>query len=241
MSDSISASCGVCILVVEDNALLAAGVRSNLEFEGYQVNVAATGREGLRLAKTRTHALIVLDLMLPDIDGFRVLRELREHGVETPVLILTAMGDETDKVRGFRFGADDYVTKPFGLMEFLARVQALLRRSRTAREATPAPADNVRRFGQVTIDFSTRSVALDDAPVVLRPREYDLLVALVRRDGAIASREELLREVWGYDDSVVSRTVDTHMAELRRKLEVDPSEPRWLLTVRKTGYRMAMS
>ncbi|BAH38476.1 MAG TPA: DNA-binding response regulator [Gemmatimonas aurantiaca] len=243
-TESVSASFGVSILVVEDNALLAAGVRSNLEFEGYQVTVAATGREGLRLAKSRAHALIVLDLMLPDIDGFRVLRELREHGVETPVLILTAMGDETDKVRGFRFGADDYVTKPFGLMEFLARVQALLRRSRTAKPAHDVPtvqADNTRRFGNVAIDLSTRSVTLEGSAVMLRPREYDLLVALVRRDGAIASREELLREVWGYDDSVVSRTVDTHMAELRRKLETDPSEPRWLLTVRKTGYRMAMS
>lgn len=224
------------ILVIEDNALLAAGVRSNLEFEGYQVEVAATGGEGLRLAHDRTFALVVLDLMLPDIDGFRVLRELREHGVETPVLILTALGDETDKVRGFRFGADDYVTKPFGLMEFLARVEALLRRSR------PAPAAALPltfHFGAVTIDTTTRAVMQDGAPVTLRPREYDLLVALVRRGGAIASREELLREVWGYDDSVVSRTVDTHMAELRRKLEVDPSEPRWLLTVRKTGYRLA--
>ncbi|HEY0931657.1 MAG TPA: response regulator transcription factor, partial [Gemmatimonas sp.] len=220
---------------------LAAGVRSNLEFEGYQVSVAATGREGLRLAKSRAHALIVLDLMLPDIDGFRVLRELREQGVETPVLILTAMGDETDKVRGFRFGADDYVTKPFGLMEFLARVQALLRRSRSGRETPATPQESAYRFGDISIAFSTRSVALHGAPVVLRPREYDLLVALVRRDGAIASREELLREVWGYDDSVVSRTVDTHMAELRRKLEADPSEPRWLLTVRKTGYRIATS
>ena len=229
---------GTCILVVEDNALLAAGVRSNLEFEGYQVTLAATGREGLRLARTRDHALIVLDLMLPDIDGFRVLRDLREHGVNTPVLILTALGDETDKVRGFRFGADDYVTKPFGLMEFLARVQALLRRSRGARDGASASVVTVRHFGPVAIDLSTRLVTHGGLPVALRPREYDLLVALVRREGAIASREDLLREVWGYDDSVVSRTVDTHVAELRRKLEEDPSEPRWLLTVRKTGYRL---
>lgn len=237
MLPSSANPCGATrILVIEDNALLAAGVRSNLEFEGYQVEVASTGGEGLRLAHDRAFALVVLDLMLPDMDGFRVLRELREQGVETPVLILTALGDEADKVRGFRFGADDYVTKPFGLMEFLARVEALLRRSRP----TPAAALPLTfRFGAVIIDTTTRAVTQNGAPVTLRPREYDLLVALARREGAIASREDLLREVWGYDDSVVSRTVDTHMAELRRKLEVDPSEPRWLLTVRKTGYRLA--
>jgi DNA-binding response OmpR family regulator len=222
------------ILVIEDNALLAAGVRSNLEFEGYAVRVAATGEEGLRLARAKRDALIVLDLMLPDLDGFRVLRELRERGVDTPVLILTARGDEADKVRGFRFGADDYVTKPFGLMEFLARVEALLRRQRVT---TPAVVNE--QLGPFTIDLALRTVQRDGLEILLRPKEFDLLAALLRRDGHVASREELLKEVWGYGEAVVSRTVDTHMAELRRKLEADPALPRHLLTVRKTGYRIA--
>src|SRR5262245_56560369 len=139
------------VLVIEDNALLAAGLRNNLEFEGYAAEVASTGREGLRLARQRNASLIVLDLMLPDMDGFRVLRELRDRGVDTPVLILTAMGEEADKVRGFRFGADDYVTKPFSLIELLARVSALLRRTRVATNSA-AP---TRVFGDIQINTST--------------------------------------------------------------------------------------
>ena len=222
------------VLVIEDNALLAAGLRNNLEYEGYVAEIAGTGREGLRLARQRTASLIVLDLMLPDMDGFRVLRELRDRGVDTPVLILTAMGDEAEKVRGFRFGADDYVTKPFSLLELLARVSALLRRGR----APVAVESGTRVFGDVVINTATREVSRGGVPIGLRPKEFDLLMALVRRDGAVVSREELLQDVWGYDDSVFSRTVDTHIAELRRKLEVDPSAPRWLLTVRKAGYRV---
>ena len=223
------------VLVIEDNALLAAGLRNNLEYEGYVAEIAGTGREGLRLARQRTASLIVLDLMLPDMDGFRVLRELRDRGVDTPVLILTAMGDETEKVRGFRFGADDYVTKPFSLLELLARVSALLRRGR----APVVVESGTRVFGDVVINTATREVSRGGVPIGLRPKEFDLLMALVRRDGAVVSREELLQDVWGYDDSVFSRTVDTHIAELRRKLEVDPSAPRWLLTVRKAGYRVS--
>ncbi len=223
------------VLLIEDNALLAAGLRSNLEYEGYTTHVAATGSDGLRFARERRASLIVLDLMLPDMDGFRVLRELRERGIDTPVLVLTALGEETDKVRGFRFGADDYVTKPFGLMELLARISALLRRAR----ATPASSDgDVRTFGDVMVNLASRTVQRGGEPITLRPKEYELLVALLARDGAVAAREELLHEVWGYGESVVSRTVDTHMAELRRKLENDPASPRWLLTVRKAGYRL---
>ena len=223
------------VLVIEDNALLAAGLRNNLEYEGYVAEIAGTGREGLRLARQRTASLIVLDLMLPDMDGFRVLRELRDRGVDTPVLILTAMGDEAEKVRGFRFGADDYVTKPFSLLELLARVSALLRRGR----APVVVESGTRVFGDIVINAATREVSRGGVPIGLRPKEFDLLMALVRRDGAVVSREELLQDVWGYDDSVFSRTVDTHIAELRRKLEVDPSAPRWLLTVRKAGYRVS--
>ncbi|MBL0939903.1 MAG: response regulator transcription factor [Gemmatimonadaceae bacterium] len=226
------------ILVIEDNALMAAGIRSNLEFEGYTVLLADTGEEGLRLALEAKPSLVILDVMLPDTDGFRVLRELRERGHNVPVLMLTALGEEADKVRGFRFGADDYVTKPFGLMELLARVAALLRRAQ--RDSTPVASEQ-HQFGSVQVDIATRTVTRRGAEVALRPREFDLLAALLRRRGSLLSRDTLLREVWGYGDQVVSRTVDTHLAELRRKLEDDPAAPQWLLTVRKAGYRLAMA
>lgn len=225
------------ILVIEDNAQLAAGICSNLEFEGYAVTVAGTGREGLRLAQQGSFALILLDLMLPDFDGFRVLREARDAGIDTPVLILTALGDEADKVRGFRFGADDYVTKPFGLMELLARVDALLRRSRTAR---PPVATAPVMFGDIEVHCGTREVTRAGTVVPLRPKEFDLLLALIRREQRLVSRDVLLREVWGYGSDVVSRTVDTHILELRRKLERDPASPQFLLTVRKAGYRLVL-
>lgn len=224
------------ILLVEDNASLARGLCSNLEFEGHVVQVADTATEGLQLALAATVDLIILDLMLPDGDGYRVLRELREAGQETPVLILSALGEEADKVRGFRFGADDYVTKPFGLLELIARVDALLRRARP-REAPPSPSRVTS--GELAIDIPDRRVTRRGREVMLRPREFDLLVALVRRRGELVSRVDLLRDVWGYDDTVVSRTVDTHVAELRRKLEDDPANPRYILTVLKGGYRWA--
>ena len=145
------------------------------------------------------------------------------------MLVLTARGEEADKVRGLKMGADDYVTKPFGLLELLARVESLLRRT--------APSELT--FGAIRVDLSARTVERAGRPVALAPKEYDLLVALARADGAVVSREELLQRVWGYSDEVVSRTVDTHVAELRRKLELRPSEPRHILTVRKAGYRLA--
>jgi DNA-binding response OmpR family regulator len=218
------------VLIVEDNRNLAHGLRTNLEFEGHVAEVADDGLAGLALARNGAHDLIVLDLMLPGLDGFRLLETLRHEGVDTPVLVLTARGDETDKVRGLRTGADDYVTKPFALRELLARVGALLRRPRAA----PAPLG----FGEVTVDPATHGVTRRGAAVPLRPKEYELLRALLRRAGRVATRSELLREVWGYQDCVVSRTLDTHVGELRRKLEDDPARPRHILTVRKTGYRL---
>ncbi len=226
------------ILVVEDNADLAYGLRNNLEIEGYEVDVAVDGEEGLRRARDHNEAapdLILLDLMLPKLDGFRVLRELRVGGVDIPVLVLTARGEEADVVRGLRLGADDYVTKPFGLLELLARVEALLRRAAPGEEP-----DEVRlqRFGDIEVDLAARAVARGDKAVSLTPKEFDLLVALLRRDGAVATRVDLIQEVWGYPASVVTRTVDTHVAELRRKLEDDPGNPTHILTVPRVGYRL---
>jgi DNA-binding response OmpR family regulator len=232
------------ILLVEDNAALAQGLKSNLEFEGYEVVVASTARDALAAVSpadgsTRNGVafdLVVLDLMLPDADGYRVLRTLRESGDVTPVLILTALGEEADKVRGFRFGADDYVTKPFGLLELLARVDALLRRS---RRSVAQEADGVVTFGDARVDLRARQATRRGRPVALRPKEFELFAALVRREGKVATRHELLREVWGYDPAVVSRTVDTHVAELRRKLERDAAHPVHIVTVLKTGYRFS--
>ena len=219
------------ILVVEDNRDLAFGLRSNLEIEGHQVEVAADGAAALDSARGGGHDLILLDLMIPEVDGLRVLRTLREEGHRMPILILTARGEESDKVRGLRLGADDYVTKPFGVLELLARVEVLLRRG-------AAEPPTVESFGEVQVDAARRTVTRAGTPVDLSPKEFDLLLALLRRGGAVVPRTDLLTEVWGYAADVVSRTVDTHVAELRRKLEPDPSTPRHILTVRKTGYRI---
>lgn len=227
------------ILVIEDNDDLARGLANNLEIEGFSVEIAPDGAEGLERVRRSRPDLLILDLMLPGMDGYRVLNMIRESGNDIPVLVLTARTEETDKVRGFREGADDYVTKPFGLLELIGRVHALLRRSRTARdriERTEAPF----RFGNVEVVPGTHDVFVDGTPVSLRPKEYDLLLALFRRRGSVAGRLELLREVWGYGADVVSRTVDTHVGELRRKLEPDPAEPRHILTVRKSGYRLQL-
>jgi two-component system, OmpR family, alkaline phosphatase synthesis response regulator PhoP len=225
------------VLVVEDNPDLAYGLRNNLEIEGYEVEVVADGAKGLARARSADPDLVILDLMLPGMDGFRVLRALRDEGRRVPVLILTARGEESDKVRGLRLGADDYVTKPFGVLELLARVEALLRR---ASRVPPPGADEaaMERFGDVEIQPASRTVLRSGQPVALTPKEYELLVALVRRRGAVASRVELLTEVWGYNSAVMSRTVDTHIAELRRKLEEDLGAPQHILTVRKAGYRL---
>jgi two-component system alkaline phosphatase synthesis response regulator PhoP len=220
------------VLLVEDSAGIAEGLRLNLELDGHEVRLAGSGEDALVIAGEWSPALVMLDLMLPGIDGFGVLAALRTRDPELPVLILSARSDEVDRVRGFRLGADDYVVKPFSLAELLARVRAILRRS---TRAAPSAA---HRFGDITIDLGTHEVRREGVLVGLRPKEYDLLVALLAREGRVASRAELLEEVWRYEPDVYSRTVDIHMAELRRKLEPDAARPRHLLTVRKTGYRL---
>jgi DNA-binding response OmpR family regulator len=227
------------ILLIEDNHDLAFGLRNNLEIEGYEVETAEDGRAGLEAFTRVNPDLLILDLMLPELDGFRVLRSLRQEGHSTPILLLTAKGEEADKVRGLRMGADDYVTKPFGLLELLARVEALLRRTRVGSGATGQVA-GVQRFGVIEVDPAARTVCRALQNVELAPKEFDLLLALLRARGAVVPRLQLMREVWGYSAAVVSRTVDTHIAELRRKLEENPSSPRHIITVRKTGYRIKL-
>jgi two-component system response regulator MtrA len=223
------------VLVVEDNANLAFGLTRSLESEGYEVEAAEDGVRGFEMARTTNPDLVVLDLMLPGMDGYTILKRLRAEGKDVPVLILTARGEEADKVFGFRLGADDYVTKPFSLSELLARVQAILRR---AKGGEKRDGEAVEEFGDVQINTLARSVRKGDHEIALTPKEFDLLLALVRRRGAVASRLELLKEVWGHQAEVMTRTVDIHIAELRRKLEDDPSTPKHILTVWKAGYRL---
>jgi len=222
------------ILLVEDNRAYAETLKSNLEREGYEVAVAPTGVDGLEAAKHNTPDLIILDLMLPAMNGFTVLQRLRDEGHETPVLIMTALGTEDEKLRGFGLGADDYVVKPCGLLEILARVRALLKRA----SASPGEPRSEISVEDLTIDFGARLVRRGRTEITLRPKEFDLLAALVRHRGRVVSRAELLREVWGYAAGTESRTVETHLAALRERLGDDPQAPRYIVTVRRAGYRL---
>ena len=224
------------ILLVEDNADLAEGVEYNLKLEGYDVRIAENGRIAVETARAWNPDLVLLDLMVPEMDGYQVLRHIRQHDERVPVIILSARGEEADKVRGFKLDADQYVTKPFSIVELLERIAALLRRNaRPEKEAPPACVE----FGDIEIDFGSRTVKRSGEPCALTPKAYELLLALLKRDGAVAGRNELLKEVWGYGAFIMSRTVDTHIAELRRKLEANPAEPRHIVTVWKVGYRLS--
>ncbi len=216
------------VLLVEDNPDLAFGLRTSLEVYGYEVVHADTGTGGLEQVRLAAPDLIVLDLMLPEMSGYEVLRRLRQARCGAPVLIMTAKGEEADKVQGFRLGADDYVVKPVGVLEFLARVEALLRRGQ--------PPSGIHRFGDLEVDGDRRTVTIGGAEIDLSPLEFDLLDALARRAGSLVTRGELLREVWGYRSDVESRTVDTHIAKLRAKIDRD--ERSRIVTVRKKGYRL---
>jgi len=221
------------VLVVEDSDL-GLGLQANLEKEGYEVELARDGQRGLEEALGWRPDLVVLDLMLPLLGGLELLRTARREGARMPVLVLTARGQESDKVAALKLGADDYLTKPFGLLELLARVEALLRRSGVTDHGRPTSF----RFGEIELQLQTRLVLRGGTRVELTPKEFDLLALLLRAEGAVVTREELLRRVWGYRARVVTRTLDSHVAELRRKLERSPGSPRHILTVRKVGYRL---
>jgi len=227
------------ILIVEDNDALATGLRTSFEVEGYAVDRVGDGESALEWLGTNQPDLIILDLMLPQTSGFDVLRRYRANNGNAAVLILSARDQEVDKVQGFRIGADDYVVKPVGLLELLARIEAMLRRVRDARPQ-PSVGDEPTRhvFGEITVDMRTRMVYRGREVIDLTPMEFDLLVFLLRANGNIVSRETLMRQVWRYTPGLTSRTVDQHVARLRHKIERDPAEPRHILTVRKAGYRL---
>ena len=222
------------ILLVEDEAGLVLTLTDRLSREGYAVETSADGESGLERAATGGFDLVLLDVMLPRMNGFDVLRELRRRGHETPVIVLTARGQVIDKVVGLKLGADDYVTKPFEMAELLARVEAKLRRG-------PAPlrsADGYQ-FGAISVDFRKAEVTRDGQAVEVSAREFQLLRYFIEHRGATLTREELLNEVWGYNAMPSTRTVDVHVAWLRQKIEPTPKHPQYILTVHGMGYKFA--
>lgn len=221
------------ILIIEDEPDMRRGLQDNLEFEDYEVITTSNGSEGLRLAQKEPFDLILLDLMLPGIDGMEVCRELKARSIPTPIIMLTARGAESDKVKGLELGADDYITKPFSLRELLARIKAILRRT----TADPNPSIQEARFGSVEINFAHQQATRNGDPLVLSIREFDILRLLIEHQGEIVSREDFLREVWGYDTFPATRTVDNHIAKLRQKVEDDPESPRHILTAHRQGYK----
>jgi two-component system alkaline phosphatase synthesis response regulator PhoP len=220
------------ILIVEDEPDMANGLRDNLEFEGYAVRIARDGDEGLELASELIPDLILLDLMLPKRNGLDVCRELRRRGIGVPVVMLTARGQETDKVVGLEIGADDYVTKPFSVRELMARVRVQLRRTESKNAGM-----EVFRFGEIELDFKRQRAVRAGKFLQLTAREFDLLKYLIQRRGETVSRDELLDKVWGFRAYPFSRTVDNHVAKLRQKIERSPAEPEYLITVHGLGYK----
>ncbi len=222
------------ILLVEDEPGLVLTLTDRLSREGYTVESAGDGESGLERAARDAFDLVLLDVMLPRLNGFDVLRELRKRGVETPVIMLTARGQVVDKVVGLKLGADDYVTKPFEMMELLARIEAKLRRA----PMTPHPTEGYQ-FGGIRVDFRRAEVTKDGAPLELSAREFQLLKYFIEHRGATLTREELLNEVWGYNAMPSTRTVDVHVAWLRQKIEPNSRHPQFVLTVHGMGYKFA--
>jgi two-component system alkaline phosphatase synthesis response regulator PhoP len=219
------------ILIVEDEQDILSVLEYNLRQAGHDVTTTRSGRDGLRLGKELHPDLILLDLMLPNMSGYELCRKVRTEGVRTPIVMLTARGEESDRVLGLDLGADDYITKPFSVRELLARVRAVLRRT------SSGPAPDQARFGDVTIDFKRFEASRGGTPLEMTRKEFGLLRLLIARAGEVVTREELLDEVWGYDATPTTRTVDNHVASLRAKIEAIPAEPRYLQTVFGVGYK----
>ena len=220
------------ILLIEDEAAMAKGLRDAFEHHGYVVKAASDGETGLEMASNEQPDLIVLDVMLPGMDGFDACSQLRKRGVSVPILMLTARGEEVDKVVGLEIGADDYITKPFSARELLARVKAHLRRSTEKVSSL-----REYKFGDVKVDFQKFKVLRKGKPVDLTSTEFSLLQLLIEHRSDVVSREEILNKVWGYETYPDSRTVDSHILNLRQKLESDPHKPEYILTMHGMGYK----
>jgi two-component system alkaline phosphatase synthesis response regulator PhoP len=220
------------VLIVEDDEAMAAALRDGFTFEGYSVQHAKDGAEGLKLATEGAPDVLILDVMLPRMNGLDVCRQLRASGNPVPIVMLTARGQEIDKVLGLKLGADDYVTKPFGFMELMARVEAVLRRA----SGRTASLDGYR-FGDVAVDFKRAEVRKGAGLVELSAREFRLLQYFIEHRGEVVTRDQLLDAVWGYESTPLTRTVDMHVAKLRKKVEDSPDDPKWIVTLHRMGYK----
>jgi len=225
------------VLIVEDDQAMAVGLRDGVASEGYEVLYASDGVAGQFLAEEQEPDIIILDVMMPKKSGLDVCRELRAAGNDVPIIMLTARGQEIDKVLGLKLGADDYMTKPFSLMELLARIECVLRRCAGKREEDASPCGTCA-LGEVTIDFDRHEAKRGPEDVELSPREFLIMEYFVRHRGKIVTRDQLLDAVWGYDHIPFTRTVDAHIAKLRKKIEPDPHDPKYLITVHRLGYKL---
>jgi DNA-binding response OmpR family regulator len=223
------------ILIVEDEPNMRLGLKDNLEFEGYSVDLAEDGTAGLELILKTSYDLILMDVMMPGMSGLDVCKRAREKGVAAPILMLTAKSEEMDKVLGLELGADDYVTKPFSLRELLARIKAILRRGET-KSVNKSLAQH--KIGKLIVNFEAYTSQLPDGPVRMSHKEYAILHYLFERKNEIVSRYDLLQNVWGYDETPTTRTVDNFIVRLRQKIESDPNDPQIILTVHGTGYKL---
>jgi DNA-binding response OmpR family regulator len=221
------------ILIVEDEPDMRRGLKDNLEFENYEVDIAEDGAAALKKLGERGYDLILLDVMLPAISGLDVCRQARQQGITTPIIMLTAKGEEIDKVLGLELGADDYVTKPFGVRELLARIKAHLRRA----EGTTVGGPDTMIIGSLSVDFASYTATRNGEPLSLTPKEFEILKYLWVHRNKTVSRDELLTKVWGYDESISTRTVDNFILKLRQKIEDDPATPRHILTIHGVGYK----
>ena len=226
------------ILIVEDEAPMLQGLKDNLEFEGYTVDTAADGNAGQEKILNNPYDLILLDVMLPNISGFDICKNARNAGIKTPIILLTAKGEEIDKVVGLELGADDYITKPFSLRELLARIKAILRRA-PAEESELQQSKNIK-LGRLTINFKNYEAFEDDTPVKLTHKEFEILSYLHKNANKTVDRDELMSEVWGIDYEITTRTVDNFILKLRQKTEKDPNNPKIILTVHGVGYKMVL-
>jgi DNA-binding response OmpR family regulator len=225
------------ILIIEDDLAILRGLKDNLEYESYEVLAANDGEQGYCLVKEKKPDLIILDLMLPKMSGYELCRKVRDEGITTPILMLTARGEEVDRVLGLDLGADDYVSKPFSVPELLARIRAIFRR---IHQSKSGKLPNELELGKLSIDFKRFVAHKAGQPIELSRKEFGVLRLLAARTGEVVTREELLDEVWGYDQFPTTRTVDNHIALLRSKLEDDPANPKHLITVHGVGYKLAL-
>lgn len=220
------------LFVVDDEPSMVMGLKDNLEFEGYSVETASDGTSALNSIRTNSFDLVVMDVMMPGLSGFDVCKTLRAENNATPILLLTARGQEMDRVLGLELGADDYITKPFSLRELLARIKAILRRTK------PQQPSSIQRVGQLDVDFSAQTAMRDGLEIPLTHREFELLRYLISKQGQAVSRDELLENVWGYDETPTTRTVDNFILRLRKAVEVDPANPKHILTAHGVGYKL---